>query len=73
MASTKTKVSNIKVSNIVLVSQGKIPGIAEVKCPCCGFVNSFKVKSYLGGQIGHETTTKCSSCDAQIAFRWEKA
>ena len=59
------------VGNVVLVNAGKVPSIAEVVCPTCGTVNYYKVKSYLG-ETGHETAARCSLCDAQIAFRWEK-
>ncbi len=53
-----------------LISEDKVPGIAEVECPSCEFVNSFKVKSYLG-EAGSETE-ECSQCGAKVAFRWEK-
>ncbi len=60
----------LKVANITLISKGKNPGIAEVACPDCGFVNSFKVKSYLG-EAGVEPGRECSQCGATIAFFWE--
>lgn len=60
----------VQVANITLIKQGRVPGIAEVKCPSCGAKNSFKVKSYLG-PTGTEMQ-ECSTCSAQIAFAWRK-
>lgn len=61
----------VSVGNITLIKAGRVPSIAEVPCPYCGFVNTYKVKSYLG-ETGHETATECGCCGAQIAWRWEK-
>ncbi len=59
------------VSNVTLIKRGRTPGIAEVECPQCGCVNSYKVKVHLG-EAGVETDTLCNFCGAQLAFKWEK-